>query len=301
MPGPSVSTTRSQGRAKPRPTDAPFPPSWRRGKKIIEGTDLKVLILHDGVDAVAQAVFDLLAARNGSDFAVSVTMAELLRAKRWSHESACSKSRNLLTLENDRVIDLNHVVTFNRLPFATAFQFMRSSPEDRQYAFCETQALLLCWLSSLPGPVVNSCDHFGLAGPQFDHFSWLALAHRAGISTKQLSLTSSLRRFPRPHLRPAEGYVLGRFHGELREPSSVEPASLFSIGGQVFGDPDDLHPAVAKLARLADAEILEIRLSRTTGQERWVFEGADAVPRTLPGATLHALVALLERKLGQLL
>jgi len=260
---------------------------------------MKFLILHPGSDPLATTVASLLDTRHPGEVAAP-TLWDLQNAKRWSHEQACGKTHNQLILPNGTIIDPSRAVVFNRLPGVTVTHFANSTPEDKQYATEETHALVLSWLAAFKCPVVNPATHAGLAGPYHDQLTWYMLAHRAGLPTPEVSLSSSLRRFPRPHLVPVGGHILGQQVAMLTEPSTDETLSLYIVGDQVVGNhPITLREPIKALAKLANADFLEIQLTRLAGANpRWVFTGANPVPFHVSDEAILALVYLLESKLG---
>ncbi len=109
---------------------------------------------------------------------VVVTDADLAGAI-WDHRVGNDGTASRLTLGDGRVVDSGEIRgTLNRLQVAPPPPL---AAEDREYGFHELSALLMSWLASLPGPMLNPPDTRGLAGAWRSPAEWAVLAAEAGL------------------------------------------------------------------------------------------------------------------------
>ncbi len=135
-----------------------------------------LVIAADGDEAGRWAAERLAAA--GLDPLVVVTDVDLAGAT-WDHRVGNDGDASRLTLGDGRVIDSDEISgSLNRLQVASPPML---AAEDREYGFHEISALLMSWLASLPGPMLNPPDSRGLAGAWRSPAEWAVLAAEAGL------------------------------------------------------------------------------------------------------------------------
>jgi hypothetical protein len=118
---------------------------------------------------------------------VVLTDAELVGAT-WEHRVGNDGAVSRLTLGDGRVVESGEISgTLNRLQVAPPSPL---AAEDREYGFHEISALLMSWLASLPGPVLNPPDTRGLAGAWRPPAEWAALAAEAGLRAAPVTVDS---------------------------------------------------------------------------------------------------------------
>ncbi len=213
-----------------------------------------------------------------------VTAEALAFALRWEHRVSDGAVVSELRLADGRTVRSGQVRgTLNRLAALPVDHLARAGPGDREYALQELTALVTSWLHSLPGPMLNRPVGHSLGGPWLHLVEWAALAARAGLSVPPLTQTS---RDP-----PAE-----RDRIELSASGSGHAETVFVVDDKVVGPtlPDDVADACRRLAELAGATFLGIRLAYAPDGER-PFLGASAQPDLSPGgaALLHRLAEAL--------
>ncbi len=107
----------------------------------------------------------------------------------WDHRLGADGAATRLTLADGRVIDSREVQgTLNRLQLAPLPPL---APEDRDYGFHEMSALMMSWLASLPGPVLNPPDTRGLAGAWRSPAEWAQLTAEAGLPAAQVTIDTA--------------------------------------------------------------------------------------------------------------
>ena len=234
----------------------------------------------------------------------------------WRHQP-CAPMPSL-QLGDGRELRLDaEVVTFNRAHSVRALDFAGASEADRLYAIAERRALLMSWLDSLPGPVVNRVDPSGLAGFEADDVAWRVEAARCGLPVAEVTLTTASRRsgwrsggafrLPADGGIRLEGEQLPDRAGEGRRPVFFTPdiqkerTTLLVAGSDVLGDstlpivPPDLAGGALALARSVGCLLLEVELAARSHGSGWLFTRASPRPALSTALHLDATARLLER------
>lgn len=193
------------------------------------------LVIASSRDASARWVYDRLCALDPAKIEC-VTDADLMDAI-WRHEVSDDGCRTILTLADGRQIDTSQVSgVLNRLTHIPAEMVAKVTPDDREYARQELYALVLSWLQSFEGHVLNPPDAMGLCGAWRSDAEWAMLAHDAGI----------------PSMPVNSGKQTG---GWLSYPSmAISPPNVVVIGDDVFSRVEvneatsDKYRALAKRA-----------------------------------------------------
>lgn len=116
-----------------------------------------------------------------------VTDADLVDAI-WQHEVSDDGCRTILTLSDGRQIDTSQVSgVLNRFTHIPADMVAKVTPDDREYARQELYALVLSWLHSFEGHVLNPPDAMGLCGAWRADAEWAMLAHDVDIPSLPLN------------------------------------------------------------------------------------------------------------------
>jgi hypothetical protein len=124
----------------------------------------------------------------GLDPLFFVTDGDLAGAT-WEHRLGVDGACTRLTLGDGRVIDSHEIQgTLNRLQLAPLLPL---APEDRDYGFHEMSALMMSWLASLPGPVLNPPDTRGLAGAWRSPAEWAQLTAEAGLPAAHVTVDTA--------------------------------------------------------------------------------------------------------------
>jgi len=138
------------------------------------------LVVASEPDAAARWAAGRLRAAGCSPLAL-VTDADLAGAT-WEHRLGNDGGGTRLALADGSVIDSATVRgTLNRLTHVPPALVAPMGPDDRAYALQELSALVLSWLASLPGPVLNLPDPRGLCGAWRPPAEWALLASDAGL------------------------------------------------------------------------------------------------------------------------
>jgi hypothetical protein len=273
---------------------------------------MRFLILAHAGDTTAARVGAILRERHTPADVRVVCMHDLALAPRFSHVLDEDRAETHIQLRDGTRIRSDAVgIVLNRLQYVQVPQFQRSNAADRDYASMEMFALLLSWLESLPGPVINPGSSAGLGGPARHPLEWFKLASEAGLRTLRLCLTSSPRRFPAPGLCPVEQFSPTRFGESMSPPQvvlnrpgwfievvGVRDASLLLVGDQLFGNlPANTHEPSLRLAQKAGLSFARFFFSASArARDEWVFTGTDLWPDVVERRQLEALACFLETK-----
>lgn len=286
-----------------------------------------VLVVAEPEDTLALRVTAALVAALGEPAVALVSPTELLCAASFRHR-LCAEApgsdpqrhlpRDRVTLRDGRTLVSSEIrVVFNRCLRAAVPQFAAATATDREYAQMEAHALLLSWLSAMPGAVLNPPSPRGLAGEAPGRYEGLALAAAVGLPTLDVLASTSVRRFRRER-RDAHRVVLRREPGEARRPEIVVeplPSSSELLGGGpglfrepttdqraiavVAGDrvvgpvPRDLHPGLGRLAKRLGSPLLEVHLGLSALDGGWRFESATPVVRCAHPDVIDAIATAL--------
>lgn len=270
---------------------------------------LRALILGHALDPVANAVASALL-RTGT-FCVERATIEQLAAARWEHRlNACGAVNTTLRFR-DGIDSRSHVV-FNRLSAVSTPYFNAWSSVDRDYACAELTALLLSWLESLGGRVVNRPSFGSLAGPVDKPWQWIAHAAAAGFVPHATGATTSTRRFvpPSDALERMEMLPALVFPGLDRPLGYAGPAAalidLLVVGDTIVGGAEaaSAHLACLRLAQMTQTDVLGVRLARIAPEiapeivddATWRFVSATSAPAIEGEEAMAALISLLEQR-----
>lgn len=164
-----------------------------------------------------------------------------LAGARWSHRIERGAVTTDLQLADGRSIDSTEVRgTLNRLTFLPPVIVEPLVADDRLYGLQELSALVMSWLASLAGPLVNPPDPRGFGGAWRAPAEWAVLAHDAGLACAPVYADSADDRQARQG-----GWRLAGPHAALGE-------DVIVVGNAVFSH-DGLDPAeVVAFRRLAE-------------------------------------------------
>jgi hypothetical protein len=147
------------------------------------------LVLASEFDESARWVADGLATGSGS--VQFVTDADLAGAT-WSHRVGDRSLSTRVALADGRTIDSDEVRgTFNRLTWVPPAFVEQLVEDDRRYGLQEFSALVMSWLASFPGPIINPPDTRGLSGAWRSPAEWAILAGSAGLNTAPVFFDSA--------------------------------------------------------------------------------------------------------------
>jgi hypothetical protein len=211
----------------------------------------------------------------------------------WSHRvGRTGEATTDLRLPTGEQLDAGALgVVLNRAapPAPPAF-----SGPDREYAATELFALLLSWLASVPGPVVNPPSPRGLAGAGRGRLEWLGLAAAAGIPIRACRMTTSARRYRVTGHHPdgvPTPIPTGDRPAVLAARAITERRRGVVAGGTVEDVPDTgMHRPLTALAAAVGCPLLGVDVVRVAGGGRWLLDRVDVWPeaRTHAGATALA-------------
>ncbi len=194
-------------------------------------------------------------------------------------EGVCSR----LTLGDGRAVESREVRgTLNRLPHAPPLPL---AAEDREYGFHEMSALVMSWLASLPGPVLNPPDTRGLAGAWRAPSEWAFLAAEAGMWAAPVSVDSE-----------AEWGSGGGW--QAWPPYAPVEAAAIVVGEAVFAHEPLTEATITgcrRLACLAQTPVLGLVFSCATCGGSPEIAGATPLPDLRAGGeeVIEALAAAL--------
>ncbi|WP_116996608.1 hypothetical protein [Desertimonas flava] len=203
---------------------------------------------------------------------------------RWTHRIDDDGVTTLLELVDGRTIDSAELRgTLNRLSFLSPAIVEPLVSDDRLYGLQEMSALVMSWLASLPGAVVNPPDPRGLGGAWRSPAEWASLAAEAGVPCAPVYVDSDA-----DHVTRDGGWLPAGPHAPLLE-------DVIVVGDAVFCR-DDLDPeevaAFRRLARLSGCPLLGVAFA----------DGTHAVDGVTPLPDLRAggdeTVAALADTLG---
>ena len=255
-----------------------------------------LILAHEG-DETAALVAARLHARYPQETRL-LTLGEITGSVAWRHSLNGGSPDTRLVLPDQTVISSDRIgVVFNRLRYVDNASFAAARVADHEYAVLETFAMLLSWLTSLKCPVINPVSPQGLGGPIFSALEWNRMAHRAGLPTSQLHITSSLRRYPAPKLvqRSAEAMSFGDVPGWMTEPTNGQMATALVVGDEVFTETPAIDSgACRQLTSLSGFPILLIHFAGSLSQSRWTFNGAEPWAASTDPAVIASMAQLLE-------
>jgi hypothetical protein len=218
-----------------------------------------------------------------------VTSEVLSSALLWEHRLGSEGLASAIRLADGRTLRSSEIRgALNRLGSPIVPHLARASPADREYAAQEFGALLLSWIHSIPGPVMNRATHRGLGGPWLRPVEWMRLASDAGLDTVPLSMAGG------GPVGPAR-QTLAQGSGRLRR---ANLRSVVLAAGKVFGDgpvPGAVEEGLGELGRRSGASILGATFLGARG-EGWELASVTPVPDLRLGgsALLEALASALE-------
>jgi hypothetical protein len=190
----------------------------------------------------------------------------LSRAVRWVHQvGPDGASAEVLLPDGRRITSTAVRGTLNRMVRLWPPPTYSRSP-DGNYALQELLALYVSLLRCLPPPMLNRPSPQGLSGRMRYTPDWFVVAARAGFATVPYAASSRHEDGARDGDRSAE--LTGAVHH-----------AVIVAAGRVFGDPVATKAAAAacRMARLAQVELLGLRLATTADGAAW-FEAADLYP-----------------------
>jgi len=113
----------------------------------------------------------------------------------WRHQLDHDGATTAIALADGRVIDSGDLRgTLNRLTHVPPGLVDGMAFDDRAYAHQELSALVLSWLASMPGPVVNPPDPRGLCGAWRPSSEWAMLAAEAGLCPAPVRVNGEIER-----------------------------------------------------------------------------------------------------------
>jgi hypothetical protein len=183
-----------------------------------------------------------LVSRWSADGARLLTCADLSR-KGWRHFSdAPAESTAVAGGRVVPVAQISGVLTL--LPGIFEEELIDIVPSDRSYVAAEMTAFLLCWLTTLPCPVLNRPTPTCLSGPYWRQERWVSAAAGLGIPVQPLARRAVL----------AEASV--------PEEPGTSSVTVSVVGEQCLGEVDEVLLGWSRqLAELAGVELLTVRFS----------------------------------------
>jgi hypothetical protein len=214
-----------------------------------------------------------------------VTDTNLLSAT-WEHRVSMEGCSTMLALADGRAIDSREIRgTLNRLVQAPvpALAF-----EDRQYGFHEMSALVMSWLASLPGPILNPPDTRGLAGAWRWPSKWAMLAAEAGLAAAPVTVDTD-RELP----ASGDSWIAWPPHAPVAEDVIVVGEAVFAIEPLAESTIDGCR----RLACVAQTPLLGLVFSCATCGETPMLIGATPLPDLRAGGSglIEALADALKR------
>ena len=223
------------------------------------------LVLCGHGDAVGRWAFEQLRAKMTGTVEI-VTDMDLVGAA-WDHRVTDDAVVTELQLADGRTIASSAILgALNRLIHAPPAMVGVLTPADREYGYAEYSALLLSWLASIEGPVLNPPTTRGLSGAWRSDLEWAVLAADVGLACVPLAADSALTTIQPPGAWDAW------------PPYSEAAESAIVVGEEVFSAQQldrATRDACRALARLAGTPLLGLMFEATM----------DAGPPRLRGAT----------------
>ena len=232
-----------------------------------------------------------------------VDLQTLIRA-RWQHR-VDQQGRSSTTIEQVNGTLPEFDVVFHRIQEMHSITFPGWTATDVAYGRTEWLALVLSWLRGMGQRVINAPTFGKLNGHDDNPWKWIALAIAAGFPVLSMGASTNTRVFPLPQhalefpaLNPwPSGIPLinGRTAGYATTPFVTDFVRV--VGDQVLGNVGDLtHERCARLAAVAQLDIVGVQLARERGDSDWRFAGAWAAPALDDPSAVAATALLMERR-----
>ena len=208
----------------------------------------------------------------------------------WDHRVGDTLVTTELRLADGRTLAQDDIqVTLNRLTHAPPAMAALLAPADRDYGYAECSALLMSWLGSLEGPVLNPPTTRGLCGAWRSDLEWAVLAAEAGLRSVSLEDDSGTS--------ASESRAAGQGPAGLAGVGPVGEDAIVA-GTMVFSarplDPET-RDACRRLATIAANPLLGLRFDDAAGDGQPRLRGATPLPDLRAGGPelIDAIVAAI--------
>jgi hypothetical protein len=221
---------------------------------LCENTDMSALWAHRG-----------LLARRVEPLEI-VTSDLLAYSLRWEHRLARETVDSEVSLADGRTIRSSEIRgAVNRLQRVPARHLAGAAEADRAYAHQELTALMLSFLYSLPGPMLNRPVGLSPSGPWLHRSEWTHHAVEAGLPVAIYARTSD---------QPSEAE--DGFPTTGRAALPIE--TIIVVGDGVVGRraPSAVVEGSRRLAKRTAASLLGVQFSIDNSE--WLFVGASPYP-----------------------
>jgi hypothetical protein len=244
----------------------------------------RVLIVADAGDANVAAVAAVLRTRNVAALLASPVHLALAG---WRHSMSAEGHVQTCLALGERIVDADSLgAVWFRAASLPAPRFRDSAAADRDYAQAELHALVVSWLQSLGGRIVNAVDGNGLCGPSWAPTRWLTEARRAGLPIAPQVMATSAR-FVR-------GWRGSPFAARQPLATAMPPAEhrVLVVDDRTVGGPDaSIAAACMRLAAAARCRILRVGFVETGPQ--LAVSMVDPGGGSLDGEEIDAMAAFL--------
>jgi hypothetical protein len=160
--------------------------------------------------------------------------------------------------------------TLNRLTHASPALTGMLAPADREYGYAEISALLLSWLASLDGPVLNPPTTRGMNGAWRSGVEWSELAAEAGLDCVPLRADSRTEGMASDR----DGWEAWPPYAPVREDAIVVSEHVFSARGL----DRETRDACRRLAELTASPVLGLVFESAPTAGRPRLRGATPLP-----------------------
>lgn len=241
---------------------------------------MNVILCHPGdVSAVW-----LAHALRSCGVALEVASVEaLVYSRRIAFRQDSAGDRGSVTLHDGRVLRPEAIgVLVNRVRYLPTAHFATAAPGERAYAESELDALLLAWLNTVPGRVVNPPHPGAPGGAALAAMTMCRAALRAGL--------------PAPPWQASSETTQARIPATGATQASAASHVVIAFDGRLYGSrlPHPLQDGVRRLASLLDLPLLQVGFDRgPRGAWRFVDATGDVDFRRGGDAFARDLAAVM--------
>lgn len=227
---------------------------------------------------------DLVARWKDHDAAL-LTSKDLSR-RGWKYYS--NQPQDSIAVVDNKQVSVKEITgVLTRLPYIYDLELSHIVASDRPYVAAEMMAFMVCWLSTLRCPVLNSPSMFCLTGPNWRHEQWVYAAAKAGIPTRPIFIKDELTSNNFKHGR----YPIMQDTLSSPPPCSLSCTTITLVGDRCFGSPNDQN-IVAKalsLAKMAGTDLLSLSF-KYDNTSQFFFVNADLCPSIVSSADIEEAV-----------
>ena len=227
------------------------------------------LVLCEWRDDPARWVHDQLRQRT-SEAVELVTDADLVGAE-WDQRIDDDGVATEIRMADGRTLASREIRgTLNRLTHASPALIGMLAQADREYGYAEFSALLLSWLASLDGPVLNPPTTRGMNGAWRSSVEWSELAAEAGLGCVAMRADSG-----------SEGTAPDRDGWEAWPPYAPVREDAIVVSNDVFSArrlDHETRDACRRLAELAASPVLGLVFESAPTAGRPRLRGATPLP-----------------------